>query len=283
MKVDTRTQKPKPFLRWVGSKRQLIPQLESFFPRAFESYFEPFFGSGAVFFHLAPVTGYINDINMALSSAYQNVKNHVDELIVMLQSIEAEYQPLDRDSREEYYYKKREEYNTEAAHTVRKTALLIFLNRTCFNGLYRENRKGEFNVPFGRHNRPTICDSANLREVSRVLKYVTILNGSYEQAIKAARAGDFVYLDPPYHPVNQTSSFTSYSIDDFSSDDQRKLKKVFDELTKRGCLVALSNSDTPFMRELYKGYRQETLMAARAVNANGSKRGKVTELLILNY
>jgi len=275
--------KPKPFLKWVGGKRQLIPQFDKYFPKTFESYFEPFFGGGAMFFHLAPVTGYINDINKALSNSYKNIKNHVNPLIVILKHIELEYFSLSEDEQKEYFYARRAEYNVESPESLRKTALLIFLNKTCFNGLYRENRKGEFNVPFGKHRHPTICDETNLKDVSKALKYVKILSGSYEKALKTAKEGDFVYLDPPYDPVNATSSFTSYSIDDFNKDDQRKLKVVFDELTERGCIVALSNSDTPFMRDLYKDYRQETLLASRFINSKGNGRGKVTELLVLNY
>lgn len=275
--------RPKPFLKWVGGKRQLMSQLEEHFPKTFESYFEPFFGGGAVYFHLVPVTGYINDVNKALTGAYKNIRNNVEELIQALTIIENEYLPLNEDLRKEYFYERRFDYNAEKPNTIRKSALLIFLNRTCFNGLYRENRKGEFNVPFGRSKNPTICDADNLRSVSRALKYVEILNGSYELALGTAKKGDFVYLDPPYDPINSTSSFTSYSVDDFTKDDQKKLKTVFDELTSRGCLVALSNSDTPFMRELYKEYRQETLMASRSINAKGTGRGKITELLVLNY
>lgn len=275
--------KPKPFLKWVGGKRQLIPQLDSYLPKTFESYFEPFFGGGAMYFHLAPVTGYINDINKSLTGAYSDVRDNIEDLLESLKLIELEYFKLDEDGQKEFYYDRRAEYNKEPFNTIRKSTLLIFLNRTCFNGLYRENRKGEFNVPHGRAKNPTICDEDNLRNVSKALKYVKILNGSYTEALKTAKAGDFVYLDPPYDPVNPTSSFTSYSIDDFGKDDQRLLKTVFDELTSRGCFVALSNSDTPFMRELYKDYRQETLLASRSINAKGTGRGKVTELLVLNY
>lgn len=275
--------KPKPFLKWVGGKRQLLPQLDKYFPMAFESYFEPFLGGGAVYFHLAPVTGYINDINKALASSYKNIRNDVNSLIPILEEIEQEYLPLDEDPRKEYYYERRAEYNLEAPDTLRKTALLIFLNRTCFNGLYRENKSGGFNVPFGRQKNPTICDKQNLYSVSKALKYVKVLSGSYENAVKTAKKGDFIYLDPPYDPLNTTSSFTSYSVDDFTKDDQRRLKEVIDELTTRGCYVALSNSDTPFMRELYKDYRQETLSASRSINANAKGRGKITELLVLNY
>jgi len=275
--------KTKPFLKWVGGKGRLLDQLLPLFPKTFEAYYEPFFGGGAVFFELAPVTGQINDINKALMSAYINVRDNVYELVASLKEIESEYLSLDEEDRQAYYYERREEYNNEQFNTIRKTTLLIFLNKTCFNGLYRENRKGNFNVPFGRYANPTICDEDNLRATSKVLKYVVVSTGSFEDAVAKAQAGDFVYFDPPYFPLNPTSSFTSYSIDDFLEDDQRKLKAIFDKLTKKGVKVALSNSDTPFIRELYKNYRQEKVMAGRAINSAGSKRGKISELVVMNY
>lgn len=275
---------PKPFLKWVGGKGRLLDQLLPLFPRTFEAYYEPFFGGGAAFFALAPVTGQINDINKALIGAYSNVKNHVDTVIEELELLQGAYSQLDSlDAKKEYYYDRRAEYNQEVYSSIRKTALLIFLNKTCFNGLYRENRKGEFNVPFGKHINPTICDALTLRSTSKALRHVVISSGSFSDAVKNAKQGDFVYFDPPYYPLNPTSSFTSYSVDDFSAKDQQELKIVFDELTKRGVKVALSNSDTPFIRELYKDYRQEFVMAGRAINAVGSKRGKVSEIVVLNY
>lgn len=247
------------------------------------AYFEPFFGGGAAFFALAPVTGQINDVNKALMSAYTNVRDTVDDVVDLLQVIEDEYLVLGADARQEYFYDRRKEYNSEQHDTVRKTALLIFLNKTCFNGLYRENRKGEFNVPHGRYAKPTICDEATLRATSKALKHVKISSGSFADAVKNAKAGDFVYFDPPYHPLNPTSSFTSYSVDDFSEDDQRHLKAVVDDLTERGVKVALSNSDSQFINELYKDYRIEKVLAGRSINSIASKRGKITEVLVLNY
>lgn len=274
--------KTRPFLKWVGGKTQLLTQLRELFPKSFESYFEPFFGGGAVFFDLAPVTGHINDINKTLMNAYVDIRDNSAKLIKILSAIESEYTSLDLEHQSEYYYDKRAEFN-ESKHSIKKTALLIFLNKTCFNGLYRENRKGEFNVPFGKHRNPTICDADNLRAISKVLKYVNITNYSYVDAVKDAKKGDFVYLDPPYHPLNATSSFTGYTEGDFTADDQRSLKKLFDELNNRGCYVVMSNSDTEFIRDLYKEYRQEKVWAGRAINAQGHKRGKITELVVLNY
>lgn len=276
-------QKPKPFLKWVGGKGRLLDQLLPLFPKTFEAYYEPFFGGGAAFFALAPVTGQINDINKALMSAYSNVKNNVEAVIDALRELEDEYLSLSADKRQLFYYERRSEYNQEEYSTLRKTVLLIFLNKTCFNGLYRENRKGEFNVPFGKYAHPTLCDEHALRATSKALRYVAISSTSFNEAVVNAKEGDFVYFDPPYYPLNPTSSFTSYSIDNFSTEDQLKLKATFDELTKRGVKVALSNSDTPFIKELYKDYRHSFVMAGRAINAVGSKRGKVSEIVVTNY
>lgn len=274
----------KPFLKWVGGKGQLLDQLLPLFPNPNEgAYFEPFFGGGATFFALAPVTGQINDINKSLMSAYINIRDNVNEVIDQLKELESRYLSLSADRRQVFFYERRSEYNQEYHASVRKTALLIFLNKTCFNGLYRENRKGEFNVPHGRNTNPTICNTVALRAVSNALRYVKITNGSFEDAVKDAKEGDFVYFDPPYHPLNSTSSFTSYSVNDFNENDQRKLKAVFDDLTRRGVKVALSNSDSTFINDLYKEYRIEKVLAGRSINSIGSKRGKITEVLVLNY
>jgi len=280
----SRKQAPKPFLKWVGGKGQLLDQLLPLFPSSLEgAYFEPFFGGGAAFFAMAPVTGQINDINKALMAAYINVRDAVDEVIEQVRELESEYLALDAEGRQTYFYDRRTEYNQEHYSTIRKTAHLIFLNKTCFNGLYRENRKGNFNVPHGRYANPTICDEVTLRATSGALKYVKITSGSFEDAVRDAKEGDFVYFDPPYHPLNPTSNFTSYSVDDFTEEDQRKLKDVFDDLTKRGVKVALSNSDSEFINELYAEYRIVKVLAGRSINSVGSKRGKITEVLVLNY
>lgn len=289
MTVEVRAQQsqaPKPFLKWVGGKGRLLDQLLPYFAEARKDegkYFEPFFGGGAVFFALSPVSGQINDVNKALMSAYSNIKSDVDSVIEQLKVLESDYLALDAGARQEYFYERRNEYNQEPHDTIRKTSLLIFLNKTCFNGLYRENRKGGFNVPHGRYAKPTICDETTLRATSEALRYVDISSGSFEDAVTDAKEGDFVYFDPPYHPLNPTSSFTSYSVDDFSADDQRKLKAVYDDLTKRGVRVALSNSDCEFINDLYKEYRIEKVWAGRSINSVGSKRGKITEVLVLNW
>lgn len=274
---------PKPFLKWVGGKGRLLDQLLPLFPDTFEAYYEPFFGGGAAFFALAPVTGQINDVNKALMGSYVNVRDNTEKVIKSLKILEEEYRALSDDDRQTYYYERRTEYNSINPSSIRKTVLLIFLNKTCFNGLYRENRKGDFNVPCGKYANPTICDEDTLRAVSKMLQYVTITSMTYAEAVKNAKSGDFVYLDPPYYPLNPTSSFTSYSVDGFTEQNQRQLKELFDDLTKRGVKAVLSNSDTPFIRELYKGYRQEFILAGRAINAVGAKRGKISEIVVLNY
>lgn len=286
MRVQQKVAATKPFLKWVGGKGRLLDQLMPYFIKARKDegkYFEPFFGGGAAFFALAPVTGRINDVNKALMGAYQNVKNDVEAVITELEVLEHEYLTLDAYTRQEYYYERRDEYNQESHETIRKSALLIFLNKTCFNGVYRENKKGGFNVPHGRYANPTICDKDTLRTTSNTLQYVEISSGSFEDAVKDAKKGDFVYFDPPYYPLTPTSSFTSYSADNFLDEDQRHLRRVIDDLTKRGVKVAMSNSWTPFIIDLYKEYRQEKIMAGRSINSVGTKRGKVAEILVLNF
>lgn len=279
-------QSPKPFLKWAGGKGRLLDQLLPYFREARRDegkYFEPFFGGGAAFFALSPVTGQINDINEALMSAYSNVKTNVDEVIQQLRLLENEYISLRTEQRQNYYYERRSEYNQLPHNIIRKTALLIFLNKTCFNGLYRENRKGEFNVPHGRYAKPNICDEETLRVTSTALKYVSISSGPFSDAVSTAKKNDFVYFDPPYYPLNSTSSFTSYSINDFLENEQLELKTLIDDLTNRGVKIAMTNSDSLFIKNLYKEYRIEKIWAARSINSVGNKRGKIAEILILNY
>lgn len=273
----------KPFVKWAGGKGRLLPQLEPLFPVQFNSYFEPFVGGGAVFFSLSPTgKAQINDINSDLINAYLHLKNNLEAVIKALRGIEKEYKSLTEEERQVYYYERRKEFNTEHL-SLRKTVLLIFLNRTCFNGLYRENSRGEFNVPFGKHKNPNICNEQNLSAISRALKTTTITSTSYRDAVMAAKKGDFVYLDPPYHPLTTTSSFTSYHEDGFSAKDQEELRDLFVELDKRGCYVMLSNSTAPLITELYKDFRQEKVLASRAINAKSAGRGKINELVVLNY
>jgi DNA adenine methylase len=273
----------RPFMKWAGGKGKLLPQLQQYFPTDYNNYFEPFFGGGAVFFSLSHTgRSHINDINDTLMDAYIHLRDDIEKIIVGLQRIDHEYKSLDVNERKEFYLKQRLKFNSLEA-CIEKTILLIFLNKTCFNGLYRENSKGEFNVPFGQYANPTICDIGNLYAVSHRLKNAVITAGPYNDSLISAKKGDFVYFDPPYMPLNATSSFTSYHADGFTIHEQERLKEVFDELDKRGCYVMLSNSSADVMKELYKAYRQEFVEAGRSINASGTKRGKIPELVVLNY
>lgn len=274
----------RPFLKWVGGKGGVIAELRRFLPESYDNYFEPFVGGGAVFFSLKTKKSTINDINQSLMGAYVNIRDHADELIEELKQIQTEYHSLDPDSQKIKYYKMREEYNALVdKKSTRRTVLLIFLNKTCFNGMYRENKNGGFNVPFNNSRNPTICDEINLREISETLKHTSILFGSYKEAVKKAKKGDFIYFDPPYQPLSKTASFTSYSKDDFGEKDQIELKELIDELTARGCKVMMSNSYTNFIISLYKDYKQHRIYAGRPINSNAAKRGKIAEIVVTNY
>jgi len=277
---------PRPFLKWVGGKGRLIHDMSQYFPETYNRYFEPFVGGGAMFFSLNPDKSYINDMNVVLMNAYIHIRDDVERLIKDLSILEAIFYELPNvdvdDSKKEFYLKKRVEYNQLSSDDFKKTSLLIFLNKTCFNGLYRENSKGGFNVPFGQHNKPTICDEENLRAISTRLKKTTISHGSYENVIKKAKAGDFIYLDPPYYPIN-SASFTAYHASGFVERDQEILRDNFKKLAEMGCYVMLSNSDAPFINELYKDFTIHKIYAARSVNSVGTKRGKIAEVLVTSY
>ena len=275
--------KPKPFVKWVGGKRQLLRQFrelglyppEDFNPIT-NTYYEPFVGGGAVFFDLLPKNAELSDLNNELVTTYNVIKNNVDELIKSLQK-----HIYDK----EYYLEVRAK-KVEDLSDIEIASRFIFLNRTGFNGLYRVNKSGQFNVPFGRYNNPVICDDDNLRRVSDALQDVTITHQDYKDVLKTAKSGDFIYLDPPYYPINATSSFTSYTAEGFLEKEQTELRDTFVKLHKRGCFVMLSNSDTPFINELYSGIDGITInkiTAGRAINSKGSGRGKITEVLVTNY
>ncbi len=275
--------KPKPFVKWVGGKRQLLRQFrelglyppEDFNPIT-NTYYEPFVGGGAVFFDLLPKNAELSDLNNELVTTYNVIKNNVDELIESLQK-----HIYDK----EYYLEVRAK-KVEDLSDVEVASRFIFLNRTGFNGLYRVNKSGQFNVPFGRYNNPVICDEDNLRRVSDALQDVTITHQDYKNVLKTAKSGDFIYLDPPYYPINATSSFTSYTAEGFLEKEQTELRDTFVKLHKKGCFVMLSNSDTPFINELYSGLDGITInkiTAGRAINSKGSGRGKITEVLVTNY
>lgn len=269
-----------PFLKWAGGKRQLIPILEEYLPSNYERYFEPFVGAGAMLFHLKPKEVYINDMNEELINAYQVIKDNVEELIKLLGNYPNEkdffYQLRDLDRTNEY---------KKLTH-VEKAARIIFLNKTCFNGLYRVNSKGQFNVSFGKYKNPSIVNEETLRKVHHFLneRKVHFSTGDFSSIVlKNARMGDFIYFDPPYDPVSTTSSFTSYSSNGFGRDKQEQLKEVFRELDKRGCFVMLSNSSTDFMKGLYSDYNVNLVKATRNINSNGNKRGKINEIVVTNY
>lgn len=275
--------KPRPFLKWVGGKGGLLTQFESLFPRQFNRYFEPFIGGGAVFFELQPSNAVLNDINPNLVWAYRNIKNNLEEVLQKLLVIANNYAELDLASQEAFYYQLRERYNQLEPSSIEKTCLLIFLNRTGYNGLYRENASGQLNVPFGTYKNPTIYNKSNLRAVSASLQNVELLNLDFRQAVKTAQKGDFIYFDPPYIPLSKTASFTSYSSSNFGEAEQIALAELVKALTKQGVLVMLSNSDTPFTRTLYKFFRHHEVKAGRAINSKSEARGKITELVITNY
>ncbi len=284
VKKDTKSSVARPFLKWVGGKAKLIPQLAAHYPDSYGKFYEPFVGGGAMFFSLNPKDAHINDMNAVLINGYISIRDNTDKLVDELSALQEFYWKLPTlDLKKEFYLEKRAVFNDLKSDEFEKSVLLIFLNKTCFNGMYRENSKGGFNVPFGKHERPTICDEVNLRNVAKSLEQVSITQGSYEDAVKDAKKGDFVYFDPPYHPINTSSSFTAYQAGGFSAEDQEKLRDTFRALSQKGCKVMLSNSDTPLINELYKEFKIHKIYAARSINSVGSGRGKIAEVLVTNY
>jgi DNA adenine methylase len=275
--------KAKPFLKWVGGKTQLLSQFNRFYPSKYNNYFEPFLGGGAVFFNLTPKKAFINDVNKALVGTYRNIKRNSKDIIKLLIILQKEYYKKDEIEKENFYYSIREKYNNLPYESIEKSAYLIFLNKTCYNGMYRENSEGKFNVPFGRYKKPPILNKENLLTVAHALKNTILTSLDFEKVVNKAKKGDFIYFDPPYHPLSKTSSFTQYSNTDFLEKEQLRLKKVFSNLNKKGCFVMLSNSYTDFICELYKGHEQFIVMANRSVNCKAKGRGAIKELIILNY
>lgn len=276
-------EKPKPFVKWVGGKRQLLKQFRElglYPPDGFNpitnTYFEPFVGGGAVFFDLLPKKAELSDLNKELVTTYNIIKKDVESLI----------KSLKKHKHDKEYFLKIRAKNLNKLSDLEIASRFIYLNRTCFNGMYRVNSRGEFNVPFGKYNNPLICDEENLRRVSKVLQKVSIKHQDYKEVLKKAKSGDFVYFDPPYHPISKTASFTSYTAESFLEKEQIELRDTFVELHKRGCFVMLSNSDASFINEIYskiKGVKINKIMAGRAINSKASGRGKITEVLITNY
>lgn len=269
-----------PFVKWAGGKRQILDEINKFIPNNFSTYYEPFVGGGAVLFDLQPPKAVINDINHHIINVYRVIKNNVNELIDDLKKHKNE---------EDYYYKIRKLDRSDKfkkMSNIEKASRILFLNKTCYNGLFRVNSNGEFNVPFGRYKNPAIVNGPVLRAVSNYLNNndVKILNKDFEEAVKGMRKQAFVYFDPPYHPISDSSSFTGYTLDGFDKKDQIKLKELCDKLDERGCRFLLSNSGADFIINLYNGkYKIEEIGAKRSINSNAQKRGEVKEILVRNY
>jgi DNA adenine methylase len=270
------TLKPRPFLKWAGGKSRLISALARRIPETFGTFHEPFLGGGALFFHLAAAgrltRACLSDINQPLVDTYRGVQRAVEEVIDRLREHARRH---DRD----HYYQVRD-VESSPANLAARAARMIYLNRTCYNGLYRENQAGRFNVPMGRYSNPRICDEENLRAVSRVLAPCRIECRPYSEIGARARQGDLVYFDPPYQPASRTASFTSYDRNGFREEDQAELSRIFRDLAGKGVLVLLSNSDTPLIRRLYAGFPRDQVAVARAISCRADGRGPAGELII---
>lgn len=292
----------KPFIKWVGGKGQLLPEINKLYPielgKTINKYAEIFIGGGAVLFDVLSKYKldevYISDKNLELINTYKSIRDNVDILIKSLKEMEKEYIPLDDENRKIYYYEKRQKYNklkiNIEKNNIEKASLFIFLNKTCFNGLYRVNKKGEFNVPMGAYKNPKICDKENLKNVSMALKNIKIIYADYRESESFIDEKTFVYIDPPYRPLSTSSSFTSYTENDFSDKEQIELAEYIDLLNKKGAKIVISNSDPKnndmddnFFDELYKNYNINRVKATRMLNSNASLRGAINELLITNY
>ena len=292
----------KPFIKWVGGKGQLLSEINKLYPvelgKNINKYAEIFVGGGAVLFDILSKYKldevYISDKNLELINTYKSIRDDVGILIKLLKEMEEQYTSLNNENRKLYYYEKRREYNNLKINieenNIEKAVLFIFLNKTCFNGLYRVNKKGEFNVPMGAYKKPKICDKENLKNVSLTLRNVKIVYADYRESEKFIDDKTFVYIDPPYRPLNITSSFTSYTENDFSDKEQIELAEYINVLNKKGAKIVISNSDPKnndiddnFFDKLYKNYNINRVKATRMLNSNASLRGAINELLITNY
>jgi len=281
--VDSRMTKNKlvaPVVKWVGGKRQILNYIMKYIPKNFSIYYEPFLGGGAVLFELQPQKAVVNDINSELINLYKVIRDNVEELIEDLKKHKNE---------REYFYKIRdldrdkEEYSKLTP--VQRASRILYLNKTCYNGLFRVNKAGQFNVPFGNYKAPNIVNEITLRAVSNYLNkaQITFTCVDFEEALKGVKKGDFVYLDPPYDPISDTSSFTGYDKGGFGRDAQIRLKKVCDRLNEKGVKFLLSNSATDFIKELYKDYKIEIIQAKRVINSKVDRRGEIDEVLVMNF
>ena len=293
----------KPFIKWAGGKGQLLKEIKKLYPfenKKIDKYAEPFIGGGAVLFDILTnydiKKAYISDVNKELINIYKVIQNKAEDLITFLKKFEEDYLPLENEERKEYYLQKREEYNNWKkrynAENIEEmgAALFIFLNKTCFNGLYRVNKKGEFNVPMGAYKKPLICDEENLRNISILLKNVEIICADYTKSENFIDENTLVYFDPPYRPLTETASFTSYTEFSFNDEEQIRLAEFIKTLNSKNIKVILSNSDPKnvnqddnFFDDLYKGFNIRRIGASRMINSKGSSRGRITELLINNF
>lgn len=287
----------KPFVKWAGGKSQLLNEIRTKYPQKIERYCEPFVGGGAVLLdvlaNFSPDEIVINDINSALINTYQQVQQNVGSLISQLEVMQAEFWKADIEERKFIYTRNRERFNSlinNNNNSLDKAALFIFLNKTCFNGLYRVNRKGQFNVPIGSYKNPPICDAENLRNISVLLQNVQINCGEYKDCSVFIDSKTFVYIDPPYRPLTETASFTSYNENEFGDQQQIELGRFIDEITEKGAKVVASNSDPKnaddndnFFDDLYAKYSIDRVSAKRMINSKASDRGNISELLIYNW
>ncbi len=292
----------KPFVKWAGGKSKLIPQLTKYYPLELkngiiERYIEPFVGGGAILIDIVQKyevkEAYAFDINMDLINCYNVIKNNVEELILELSNKEKQFISLDSNDRKQYFYDIRTEYNSykpDENINIKRASEFIFLNRTCFNGLYRVNKDGKFNVPCGKYKNPTICDSNNLRDLSKLIKDVIFEYGDYRKSEKYVNSNTFVYFDPPYRPLSATSGFTSYTKEDFNDENQKELAIYYNKLNLKNAKLMLSNSnpknvnkDDNFFEDIYKGFYINEVSAKRMINSNAKGRGEISELLITNY
>lgn len=269
-----------PFVKWVGGKRQLLNEISKHLPDSFSTYYEPFIGGGALLFHLQPQKAVINDYNLELINLYNVIKQSPEELINDLKKHKND---------KEYFYTIREidrnVRNYAKLNNIERASRIIFLNKTCFNGLFRVNNSGEFNSPFGKYKNPNIADEITIRAVSDYLNKnnIRILNSDYADSLSNIKKGAFVYFDPPYDPVSDSSNFTGYTKNGFNKDEQKRLKDICDKLNKKGIKFLLSNSSTDYIRDLYKNYKIITIKAKRSINSKSNGRGDVEEVLIKNY
>ncbi|WP_366924343.1 DNA adenine methylase [Metallumcola ferriviriculae] len=269
-----------PVLKWAGGKRQLLSEIEKYIPQKFSTYYEPFLGGGAVLFRLQPKKAILNDVNEELMNVYCVIRDNVEELIEDLSKHKNEV---------DYFYKLRELDRDKEQYSklspIERASRIVFLNKTCYNGLFRVNSAGQFNAPFGKYKNPNIVNEGTLRAVGQYFNQskITFRCYDFEDALKRIRKGAFVYFDPPYDPVSDTASFTGYDKGGFDKDEQERLKRLCDKLNKRGIKFLLSNSSTDFIKQLYRDYKIEIVQAKRALNSKGDKRGEIDEVLVRNY